>query len=59
MVVYKNGTETRVNDIMEALEVLGRKVTPGKKNDLMKHFGKLKRGIDGVQYQREARNEWN
>jgi len=59
MVVYKNGTETRVNDIMEALEVLGRKVTPGKKKNLAKYCGKLKRGYDGVQYQREARYGWD
>jgi len=25
---------------------------------LKKHFGSLKRGIDGVDYQKDVRNEW-
>ena len=30
----------------------------GKKKSLKKHFGKLKRGIDGVAYQKKVRNGW-
>ena len=30
----------------------------GKKKSLRKHFGKLKRGLDGTDYQKNARNEW-
>jgi len=29
----------------------------GKKG-LRNHFGKLKRGIDGLEYQKQIRNEW-
>lgn len=29
-----------------------------KKKSLRKHFGKLKRGLDGMTYQKNARNEW-
>ena len=30
----------------------------GKKT-LATHFGKLKRGLDGLEYQKMVRNEWN
>ena len=30
----------------------------GKKKSLRKHFGKLKRGFDGVSYQKKIRDEW-
>jgi hypothetical protein len=30
-----------------------------KKKSLHKHFGKLKRGLDGLAYQKMVRNEWN
>ena len=59
MTVYKNGSETRVNNILEALEVLGRTVSPRKKNGLAKHCGKLKWDVDGLEYQRKVRDEWN
>lgn len=29
-----------------------------KKKSLRKHFGNLKRGLNGVAYQKKARNEW-
>ncbi|MBY0432956.1 MAG: hypothetical protein K2U26_02485 [Cyclobacteriaceae bacterium] len=29
-----------------------------KKKTLRNHFGKLKRGIDGLAYQRKVRDEW-
>jgi hypothetical protein len=29
------------------------------KKTIAKHFGKLKRGIDGLTYQKNARNEWD
>lgn len=28
------------------------------KKDLRRHFGKLKRGLDGLDYQTQVRNEW-
>lgn len=30
-----------------------------KPKSLAKHLGKLKRGIDGLNYQKEVRNEWD
>lgn len=30
-----------------------------KKKSLRKHFGKLKRGLSGVDYQKKIRNEWD
>ncbi len=35
------------------------KLKKRKKKTLAKHFGKLKRGIDGLEYQKTARNEWD
>jgi hypothetical protein len=29
-----------------------------KQKTLAKHFGALKRGLDGLEYQRELRNQW-
>jgi len=59
MVVVKNGNEIKVDNLFEALEKLGKTVNSGKENCLAKHFGKLKRGYDGLQYQREARHGWD
>ncbi|MFA9212817.1 MAG: hypothetical protein ACEQSR_03110 [Candidatus Methylacidiphilales bacterium] len=35
-------------------------VVPIKQNskNVIKHFGKLKRGIDGIKFQSTVRNEW-
>ena len=30
-----------------------------KKKSLRKHFGKLKRGLNGLDYQKKVRREWN
>ena len=30
----------------------------GKKKSLRKHFGNLKRGLDGLNYQKKIRDEW-
>ena len=30
-----------------------------EKRTLTQHFGKLKRGIDGLEYQKTVRNEWD
>ena len=36
------------------------RVSEGKKRkSLRKHFGKLKRGLGGVEYQKKVRNEWD
>jgi hypothetical protein len=59
MVVVKNGIETKVNDLYEALDVLGRKIIPGNKKNLTKYCGRLKWDIDGVEYQRKMRDEWD
>ena len=40
----------------EALQSMAKKKNSKK---LIKHFGKLKRGIDGLQFQKQARNEWD
>jgi hypothetical protein len=39
-------------------DILG-KIKKRKKKTLAVHFGKLKRGFDGLAYQKEIRNEWN
>ncbi len=39
-------------------EALVRIAKEGKKKSLRKHFGKLKRGLDGIAYQQRIRNEW-
>jgi|GEM_PF-452112 len=36
-----------------------KKEVPSKAKSLSSHLGKLKRGIDGLAYQKEIRNEWD
>ena len=43
----------------ENINSLLAKVKRPQKKTLAAHFGKLKRGIDGVEYQKQMRNEWN
>jgi len=38
--------------------LLAKKNRPQKKT-LAAHFGKLKRGLDGLEYQKQLRNEWD
>ena len=49
--------ETTEQEIQEALAKM-KAVTKHKRSSA-KHFGALKRGLDGVQYQQQMRNEWN
>ena len=55
MVVELNKDDISLENFIAAFEKLGKTLKPGNGKDISKHFGKLKRGIDGVQYQREAR----
>lgn len=49
--VIKNTTSNKViNEIIESLKTM----KPSK--GLRKHFGALKRGIDGLEYQKKIRN---
>lgn len=42
--------------IKKALAITAKNKT---KKTLRTHFGKLKRGIDGLAYQKSIRNEWD
>ncbi len=52
IVEVKEITKDNISDLLG-------KMKKRKKKTLAKHFGKLKRGIDGVEYQKAIRNEWN
>jgi len=43
----------------ESLNVLLAETGRPRKKTLASHFGKLKRGIDGLEYQKKMRDEWN
>ena len=43
----------------DKLNMLLAKVERPSKKTLAAHFGKLKRGFDGLEYQKMVRNEWN
>jgi len=58
MVIVLKANEVTQENLDATLEKFGKKRI-GNKKPLVKYFGKLKRGIDGVQYQREARDEWD
>jgi hypothetical protein len=53
----KEAKKLTYEDLVKKIEKSGRKVTGGK--SLIEHFGKLKRGIDGLEYQRACRSEWD
>ncbi len=48
-------------DVIEQLMLLvyKKKIKTGKPRSFTAHLGKLKRGIDGVAYQKSIRNEWD
>ena len=50
--IPKNATKKQVQEILKKAEKL-------KKGKIAKHFGALKRDIDGLTYQKAIRNEWN
>jgi len=43
----------------ESVTGLFDKINRREKKTLAMHFGTLKRGIDGLEYQKTIRNEWN
>jgi hypothetical protein len=45
-------SKKKVREILEKVESL-------KKGKMAKHFGALKRGIDGLAYQKKVRDEWS
>ncbi len=49
--VAKNAKEEKVREAV-------KKITAKTKKDASKFFGKLKDGVDGLAYQKKARNEW-
>jgi len=40
-------------------EVLAKTASARKKKTLRQHFGKLKRGLDGLTYQKKLRDDWD
>lgn len=52
IIEIKKGTTPK--EVKKALEKLPRK----KKGGISKHFGTLKRGIDGLAYQKKIRSKW-
>jgi hypothetical protein len=41
--------------VQKAIEQLNKET---EKKSLRKHFGKLKRNIDGLEYKKQVRNNW-
>jgi len=58
MVVVLKEKEITGDTLVAALEKHRERRSRPKKN-LAKHFGKLKWGIDGVEYQKNVRSEWD
>jgi hypothetical protein len=42
----------------KAFSMIKEKPEKGTHKGVSKHFGALKRGLDGLAYQKEVRNEW-
>ena len=58
MVIVLKENEITVENLLAALEKFGKEKSTGTKT-LAKHFGKLKRNIDGLEYQKTVRSEWD
>jgi hypothetical protein len=54
-IIKKDMKPSEIKDILSKrnLELERKNV-----NKLKKHFGTLQRGIDGVEYQKKVRNDW-
>ena len=50
--IPKKATKKQVDDLL-------KKATNAKVGKMAKHFGALKRGIDGLAFQKKQRNDWN
>ena len=46
-------------EVKRALEKLRSETVIPENKNLVRHFGKLKRGLDGMEYQKAVRNEWD
>jgi hypothetical protein len=53
----KGFNEYTYEELVQLLEESGRKVHGGR--SLIEHFGKWKSGLDGVEYQKACRDEWD
>jgi len=58
MVFVLKENEVTQDRLLAILEKIGKKKSTGGKS-LAKHFGRLKWDIDGVEYQKAVRSEWN
>lgn len=54
--VIKKGMNPKEVEML--LEMRKQKQAKNRELKLKKHFGSLKRGIDGLEYQKEIRNDW-
>lgn len=50
--IPKKATKKQVDELL-------KKATTSKKSKMAKHFGALKRGIDGLAFQKNIRNDWD
>jgi hypothetical protein len=50
--------DIKVPEIEDILAKRGKELDKKRSDKLKKHFGSLKRGIDGLEYQKNIRNEW-
>ena len=55
VIIKKDAPASAIN---EAMETIAKDRATRKGFDAKKYAGKLKRGFDGLTYQKEARNEW-
>ena len=52
LILKKSATKKDLDELLNKLKV-------GRPFNAKKHLGKLKMNIDGLEYQKAVRNEWN
>jgi hypothetical protein len=53
VIVNNTTSEKKIEEIIQKIK------TQNPQKGLRKHFGALKREIDGLEYQKKIRNEWD
>jgi hypothetical protein len=58
IVLPKNATKKQVREAMDKVEkaMLKKK---GRKGNIVRHFGSCKSRVDGLEFQKKVRSEWD
>ena len=59
IIIPKNATKAQIKKMIAEFEKKRRRKIKGTKRNLLKHFGSNPSEIDGLEFQKKVRNEWD